>query len=245
MCHADTPSSLMSTAGLEIRVGAEAGSLLWFPAARGSAVVVVVPDYFGPAPFYRFVAERLNAAGFAVALVDLFADLPGVVPGDDAAALDRLRELGDETALRCLDSVVTWARRLSPERVGMVGFCAGGTWTMCLATRDDLAGVAFYGFPDGHPIGNRRRRPLTTLRDVRSPLLAQWGDLDDAVGTAVIQKFRSAAPPIVQTVIHPGVGHGFLGALAQEKNGRASVAVAAWQEALAFLRIHLTSRVTS
>jgi carboxymethylenebutenolidase len=208
----------------------------------GRLPVVVVPDIFGINGFYTALVERLAAAGHPALCVDYFARTGEPAPGADHRAARRRRQRLDEAqALRDLCEVLTQTRPDSPgARLGLVGFCLGGSLALNAAARlDDLVTVAFYPFPrqryTSGPDGVVP--PIEEVAELRGPTLALWGSSDEAVGQQNITDYLTRATEVgtrIDSTIYPGVGHGFLAALDGD-DAAAPVAAQAWQRALSHL----------
>lgn len=248
MCHDDTPATAAAADPVQVETRhGDAMPVLVTAPAEPLGAIALIPDYFGPSPFYRELAARLAREGLAVAVTDPYFRLPPVAFGDRAAAVARLTELPDERALADTRDVVAWLRlRYGAPRVGVMGFCAGGTWALCTAADSpEVAAVSFYGFPAGLPGDPRhRRRPADEVGGIRAPVLALWGSDDDAVGRGVVEDYRRAAADRAEVAVYHGVGHGFLRGLTAAPGHERQVAEQAWERALAFLRTRLLRPIT-
>jgi dienelactone hydrolase len=118
----------------------------------------------------------------------------------------------------------------------------GGTFALDLAsTEDDLTSVAYYGFPVPQAtLASPPPRPLDLVDDLRGPVLAFWGDQDQAVGIEHAHDYAqraATANPAFEHEILPGLGHGFLGAAVLDD--LADPGGATWARTLAFLQTNL------
>ena len=104
--------------------------------------LVIAPDIFGVRPLFDDLVERLAADWqMAVCAVDPFPgrDLP-LEPEPRWAVVG---ELSDDDHLRDL---IEGAAATGQERVGLIGFCMGGMYTLKASRSDRFARlVAFYG----------------------------------------------------------------------------------------------------
>jgi carboxymethylenebutenolidase len=251
MCHEALTApirggSRMTTEELTLNNGTqEIPSTVYRPDGPGkSPAVLIFHDVNGVNDFYRDLARRFAAEGFLTLLPDFFVRQgPPEEPTREAikARSDKLDPL---TALSDV-GVAIETLRSHPNangKVGIVGFCMGGTFVMLAAARDPLpnAGVAFYGFPAGRtawPV-----RPLDEVERVRSPLLLLWGDQDAGVGMDNAQAYRQGlerAGKEFDAVIYPGLPHGYM---TFDENARfCSESQDSWKRTLDFLRSRLTS----
>jgi len=113
-------------------------------------------------------------------------------------------------------------------RIGVVGFCFGGTYSFALAAADSRirAAVPFYGTgPDAEAAGT-----------IGARILAFYGEHDEALmGTlpSVTASLEGAGVDF-EAKVYPGTGHAFF----NDSNPRAfdrPSAADAWQRTLAFL----------
>ena len=141
--------------GRDIAIDTPSGSIgAWRADPDGAPLgaLVVVQEIFGVNAHMRSVADGYAAAGY-VALAPAFFDPVerGVELGYDAGGYARGRELvstlGMDRAIAIVDAA---ARLLRGEglKVGVVGFCWGGTVAFLSATRLGLPAVAYYGARD-------------------------------------------------------------------------------------------------
>jgi len=181
--------------------------------------VVIIHDFFGPSAFYEDLARRLAGEGYTAVLPDFYWREGAVTWRDREAAVARAQRHDQVRAMADLAVAIAWLRgRAGGGRVGVVGFCMGGTLALLSAGRDPLPDVAvsFYGFPNGHPSWpGWPLRPLDAdeVAAVRAPVLAHCGDADAGVGMdhmAAYAAALSAAGASYEAIIYPEMPHGFL-----------------------------------
>lgn len=207
--------------------------------------VLLIADVFGRNPFYEHLAAVLADAGFHVVLPEFFFRQGPLEDGSRAAAFARRDELDQARSVEDLREAVMWLRQLHPGRVGVVGFCIGGTFALDLASTEvDLVTVAFYGFPV--PPANASfppPAPMDLVTDLRGPVLALWGDEDETVGIDNVRRYVQLATrenDAFQYEIVSGFGHGFLGSA--DLTDPSDVAGAVWGRAVAYLDEHSAPR---
>jgi carboxymethylenebutenolidase len=144
-------------------------------------------------------------------------------PGFGEATIAKLRA--------CVDYLVAHAQ--SNGKVGSLGFCFGGTYSLQLAINDPRldACVVFYGqAPD----------PLDQIAGIACPVLDFAPEKDERV-MATIRDLEAAMKEHdkdFELVVYPNVGHAFF----NDTNVRtydAKTAADAWDRSLAFLHKHL------
>jgi carboxymethylenebutenolidase len=198
------------------------------PNRKAIAGVVVAQEIFGVNHHIRGIADRLAAEGYAVIAPALFDRLsPGLEVGYDPRGRRQgsaaVAKASRDDALRDIDAA---RQALVPfGRIGVVGFCWGGTLAWLAATR--LAGfsasVLFYG-----GIG------AVAAETPRCPVEAHFGEQDTHIPMADVDKLRVHAG--LEIFTYPA-GHGF-NCDERESYDRAS-ATLAWRRTLAFLAAHL------
>ena len=173
---ADTVTYTSPKTGITIR------GLLTPPvdAAEKLPGIIVVHENRGLNPYIEDVARRAGLANFIAFAPDALTPLGGY-PGndDDGRSLQRQRDRGD-----MLDDFIAAFHflRHHPEctgRVGVVGFCFGGSVSNNMAVRLPELGAAvpFYG-SGGQPEAEE-------VPAIQAPLLLHFGELDERVNAAV------------------------------------------------------------
>lgn len=256
MCHPEVPPGTVAPTVRveEVRIDVGGGAFmpatLAFPEAKGPApAVIVLTDMYGRAPFYDNLTRRLAQAGFLALLPECFFREGPIDPPGFANAMARRAKLDGRRSIVDLGLALDWlaARPDCTGKLGTLGFCAGGTFVLNLsAVRAPLASVAYYAFPLGN--GTREQeppRPLDIAHDLRGPILAFWGDQDDACGMDSVRQLRSslqAASVKFEFQLYPGLAHGFLKQFLEdpEESGYEQ-ACDAWTRTIAFFRKRLAS----
>ncbi|WP_237153702.1 dienelactone hydrolase family protein [Oryzibacter oryziterrae] len=200
------------------------------PAGKPLGGVVVIQEIFGVNDHVRRITEELAAAGFAAVAPALFDRYERNV---DLGYTDDDRQKGMAFMshfdfAKALADVAAAKAALAPiGKVGIVGFCLGGTIAYLSACRQDFdASVGYYGggiarFPDDRP---------------RGPLMLHFGEADAHIPLSVGEKVK-AESPAVEVYTYPG-GHGFMRKETPAAYDEAS-AVLSWQRSLDFLKLHL------
>jgi carboxymethylenebutenolidase len=133
--------------------------------------------------------------------------------------------LGFERALEDVAAAAEAIRHCG--RIGVVGFCWGGTVAFLAATRLGLPAVSYYG---GRTVPFLKEKP-------RAPLLMHFGERDPIIPPEDVAKHRAALPS-AEMHIYPA-GHGF------NCDERADFDQAssdlAWQRTLAFFAKNLNA----
>lgn len=164
--------------------------------------LVVVQEIFGVTRHIRSVADDFAAQGYHVIAPALFDRVERNVElsydGQDAAkgVAIRTQTKMDDT-LADIAAAVEAAK--TAGRVGIVGYCWGGTLAFAAAQRVDglAAAVGYYG-------SGIAALPPDQLR---CPVMLHFGDQDKSISLAEVEKIRRAHPDIT-IHIYPAQ-HGF------------------------------------
>jgi len=178
--------------------------------------VVVVQEAFGVTRHIEQVATRLAEARWRAVAPALFHRQGSpVLDYDDFAAVRPL--MGALTAGGITTDLTAAlahleAQDIDPGRIGVVGFCMGGSVTLYAATLRPLgAAVTFYGggvtegrfgFPPG----------LDLAPNLQTPWLGLYGDLDQSIPPDDVEALRravGAAPVETEIVRYEDARHGF------------------------------------
>jgi carboxymethylenebutenolidase len=160
--------------------------------------IVLLPAITGMNDYVRRVAYRLSASGFAVAILDYFAreDRPPDI--STPAAIDvAVNSLSDHRVLADACGLVGVLREheaIDPERIGSLGFCIGGAYSLMLTaeTPDLSALVDYYGSvryvktSDQKPVS-----PLDRAKAIQAPLVAHFGTFDRLIPAADIEALET------------------------------------------------------
>ena len=253
MCHQDCPAPVRGGAGIVEEEPTVLDAVFALPAFFASPErmapvpdVLIIHDIRGANDFYRDLARRLAGEGFAALLPNFFArEGPLPEPTGDAA-LARLAKLDQRRALVDIAACLDWLRghEATTGTVGTLGFCMGGTFVFLAAARHPLpeASVAFYGFPARERTAVATKRPIDDdeVAGVESPLLLLWGDQHSGVGMDNVAAYQQALArygKTAETIIYPGLGHGFL--TFDPESPAFDSSRDAWERTLAFFRAHL------
>jgi carboxymethylenebutenolidase len=166
--------------------------------------VIVVHENRGLNPHIEDIARRLALEGFITFAPDALTPLGGY-PGEEDKARELFQKL-DQTKTREDFVAATNFLKARPEctgKVGVVGFCYGGSIANMLATRiPDLgAAVPFYG---GQP------KP-EEVPSIKAPLLLHYAENDERVnaGWPAYEAALKGNGVRYQAYFYPGTQHGF------------------------------------
>jgi len=194
--------------------------------------VLVVHENRGLNPHIEDIARRLALDNFVVLAPDALTPLGGY-PGDEDKAREAFGKLDQSKTREDFVAAVT-VLRSRPEctgKIGVVGFCYGGSVANMLATRvpDLAAAVPFYGTAPAVP----------DVAKIKAPLMIHFAENDDRVN-ATWPAYEAAlkASGISYTMYrYPGTQHGFNNDTTPRYD-RAAAALA-WQQTVEFLNKNL------
>jgi carboxymethylenebutenolidase len=210
--------------------------------ARGA--VVVIQEAFGVNGHIEDVCRRFSASGYKVVAPHLFhRSGDPVIPYDDMeTVMTHMGALSREGLEADVDATLGHLADagFSGDKVGIVGFCLGGSVVMLAAAQHALgAAVTFYG--GGVAKGRFGMPPLVELApDLKTPWLGVFGDADQSIPTDQVEALREAAKKAsvpTEVVRYPEAEHGFH-CDARDSYNEAS-AKDAWQRALAWFDAHM------
>jgi carboxymethylenebutenolidase len=207
------------------------GAYLAKPAGAARGGIVVVQEIFGVNEHIRAVADGFAAQGY-MAIAPAFFDHveTGVELAYDDSSFQRGRALVGEIPFdRALEDVASAADSIkSSGRIGVVGYCWGGTVALLAATRLALPSVSYYG----------ARNVAFLAEQPRAPVQFHFGERDNSIPPEAVQKHRDAHPGM-DVFTYPA-GHAFNRAV-DPAHYDAPSAHLALERTLAFFDRHLRS----
>ncbi|WP_375413613.1 dienelactone hydrolase family protein [uncultured Bradyrhizobium sp.] len=173
------------------------------PAASAEAAVVVIQEIFGVNHHIRAVCDRLAAQGYVAVAPAIFDRVEpnfqsGYTPEEVANARGFVANPDWAAMLRDTQAAIDAVKDVG--RVGIVGFCLGGS--VAYAAAANLSGltaaIGFYGgaiarFADDKP---------------KVPTQLHFGEKDAGIPLSDVEIIRSKRPD-VEIHVYPGAQHGF------------------------------------
>jgi carboxymethylenebutenolidase len=218
--------------------------------------MIVIHEAGGLNEHIHDVVNRFANIGYVTLGVDLYTREGGPPPaGDVQAMMKRLFAMSDETALGDLQGAADHLRSLDgvTGRIGCIGFCMGGRYTLLFACASDRLSAAvdcWGGFidratPDERSTPPRPTPPLQLAERLTCPLLAAVGAEDQNPSPELGEQLRAAAErsPIgqsgqeIKVDVYAGAGHAFFADY--RPTYRPEPAAKLWTEIVPFLQRHL------
>ncbi|MCB1387775.1 MAG: dienelactone hydrolase family protein [Rhodobacteraceae bacterium] len=196
------------------------------PAGAPRGGVVVVQEIFGVNSHIRSVCDRLAGAGYVAVAPAIFDRIePGFETGYSPEQIEVARGLmGRFDMAKCLLDIAAARDSLAGTgKIGVVGFCLGGSVAYAAASQLDgfAAASSFYGGMVNKLIGN----------PPRCPVQFHYGALDAGIPPENYNAVRSALPQ-AEFHVYDRAGHGFN--CDQRGSYAPEAAALAWQRMLEF-----------
>jgi carboxymethylenebutenolidase len=191
--------------------------------------VVVIQEWWGLNDWIRENTARFAKQGYVALAVDLYR---GRATSDPGEAHELMRGLPEDRAIADLKAGVSFlAARpdVDPSRIGSIGWCMGGGYSLALATADPRvhATVMNYG---------RLVTAAAKIEAIQSALLGNFAGADRGIPVDDVHTFESqlkAAHKDVDIKVFDGKAHAFMNP--NNKDGYDAAATAeAWSRIDAF-----------
>ncbi len=221
--------------------GVKFNAYLSAPTTAGPGVIVI-HEWWGlnsPLSNIKEIADMFASAGFTALAPDLYHGKTADNP-DDAGKLmmdmfqNRLSEV--ENIVKSSAEYLKELSEVSPKKVGITGFCCGGTLSMYLAGKlsDVLdASVPFYGLPQLAPVDPS---------SIKIPMFLIMAEKDEFVNNdEVIDLGKAVWKNGVELAmkVYAGVNHAFLNTKRPEVYNK-DCAEDAFNMAVSFFKRHLS-----
>jgi carboxymethylenebutenolidase len=186
------------------------------PEGDAAAAIVVLQEAFGVNDHIKDICDRFAAEGYRAVAPHLFHRTGDpVLPYDDMKdVVEQIMALRADGLTADVDAAIKHltAAGFEPERIGVIGFCMGGSVSFfAAATRPVGAAVSFYG--GGIAEGRFGIPPLLELApQLRCPWLGTFGDQDQTIRVDQVEALRVAtetASVATEIVRYPDADHGF------------------------------------
>lgn len=177
------------------------GAYVVKPAGKPKGGIVVVQEIFGVNAHIRAVTDDFAAQGYT-AIAPAFFDFVenDVELAYDQAGVDKGRDLALEVGMeRALEAVASAAESIqSAGKIGVVGYCWGGTVALRAAQVLGLPAVSYYGGRNLHFLAE----PL------KAPAIFHFGEDDPSIPPDAIAR-QVAAWPDAPVYVYGQCGHAF------------------------------------
>ncbi len=200
------------------------------PAGRARGGLVVVQEIFGVNSHIRAVCDDFAAEGYLAVAPALFDRVErGMELGYQSDDIARGRAIREKVSLEDAQADVEAAARelAGAGRIGVVGYCWGGTvaWVAATRSKSFAAAVSYYG----------GGVPELAGEQPNCPVQLHFGEQDHAIPLEGVERLQTAHPQL-PVYVYPA-GHGFN--CDQRASYHAESARLARERTLAFLRAHV------
>lgn len=186
------------------------------PTGEPKAGIVVIQEIFGVSAHIRSVADGFAQAGYLTIAPALFdrAERNFDVKADPESmkkGMQLARQIPPEKTLADIDAAIQYLREHGAHKVGVVGYCWGGTFAWLSNTRlHPDATVSYYGGGIQHHIDEKPT----------APAMFHFGLLDTHIPQTVVEQLRQAHPKF--PVFTYDAGHAFNNDTRESYNEKAS-----------------------
>ncbi len=217
------------------------------PAASGSYPgVVVIMEAFGLNDHIEDVARRFAEQGYLAIAPDIYTREGSPDPSDISDVMRVMFSVPDVQAMADLDGAITFLKRQfdSNSKVGAIGFCSGGRYTLMLGCKSpnlDAAVDSAGGFiiQDEHT-EQRPISPIDMIPTLSCPLLGLFGEEDanpSPEHAARLQEELDKHGRTYEFRMYRNAGHAFFADY--RPSYRAAAAQDMWHQVMLFYGQHL------
>ncbi|MGI9232009.1 MAG: dienelactone hydrolase family protein [Woeseiaceae bacterium] len=198
--------------------------------------VIMIHEWWGLNNNIRAMADRLAGNGYIVLAVDLYGGQVASNPAEARQFMLGVVEDPESANANIRSAYEFVSRTAGAPKVGSLGWCFGGAWSLNTAKLfpDELdAAVIFYG---------QVTDDEDELRPINSPILGLFAEEDKGIKVSSVKAFDAALARLRKNYeihIYPGVGHAFANPTGNNFNEAA--AKDAWLRTLEFFGRYLSS----
>ncbi|HZL66159.1 MAG TPA: dienelactone hydrolase family protein [Candidatus Limnocylindrales bacterium] len=213
-------------------------AVMYTPQGKGPfPALVVIHEWWGLNDWVKEQASKLADQGYVTLAIDLYRGKVATTPDE---AHEIMRGVPEDRANRDLLAASSYLRsqkNVDAKRVGSIGWCMGGGYSLNLALNDPKLKAAVINY--GHLAADD-----ATLKKINAAILGIFGGQDRGIPVADVNKFEAQLKALGKTVeihIFPDAGHAFENP--DNKQGyRADDAAQAWKLTVDFLAKNLKSK---
>jgi len=216
----------------------QASGFLVTPEGKGPfPAMVVVPEWWGLVDWVKDQARALAKEGYVALAVDVYR---GKSTSSQEEAHQLMMGTPPERVVGDLKAAFAYLQAMptvKKDRIGAIGWCMGGGYTLQLATVEPklAAAVAYYGLPPTDP---------AKIAAIHAPVLGNYGAEDKGPSPEQARAFEAAMKNAGKTIdlkLYPGAGHAFANVSNPWGGYRKEAAEDAWARTTAFLAKYLRS----
>jgi len=194
--------------------------------------VIIIHENRGLVDHIKDVCRRAARAGFAAIAPDMLSRQGGIQQFPEAAqqsaAYNRTVPIERRIDLISALDYLKFTPFVHHDRIGVVGFCAGGgmAWDLVVNLPELAAAVPFYG----NPVPT-----VEEVQNIQTPVLMIYAERDRALTARItpVMTEMLARQKVFGIRVYEGVGHAFHSDVSASYNAEA--ACSAWAETVAYL----------
>ncbi|NET39464.1 MAG: dienelactone hydrolase family protein [Cyanothece sp. SIO1E1] len=197
--------------------------------------LIVIQEWWGLNDNIQAMTRRLAAAGYTALAVDLYDGQVAETPAAARILVQAAIQNADQLTQNVVAAHNYLASELQAPKIGSIGWCFGGTWSLntALALPTELdAAVIYYG-------GGITTDP-TVLEPLQMPIQGHFGELDRSPSPKTVKEFEAALNGLgkdAQIYVYEGANHAFANPSGNRYN--ATAAELAWERTIEFFNQHL------
>ncbi|HKF30396.1 MAG TPA: dienelactone hydrolase family protein [Candidatus Binataceae bacterium] len=198
--------------------------------------VIVVQEWWGLNDHIRDVARRFAREGYVAVAPDLYSRQGHKVANDPNTAAELMGGLQQADGIEDLRTTAAWIRnqrRTRSSKMGIIGFCMGGSYALLLPceSKELSAAAPFYG----------EIPPDNKIRELSCPVFYAYDTNDGWINRSDVDRLQKALREFGKqgaVKLYPGCSHGFFNDTRADVYN-AEAARDAWQQVLQLFSANL------
>jgi carboxymethylenebutenolidase len=220
----------------KVTFGSGGSGLLVRPEGKGpNPAVIVIQEWWGLDDWVKDQARALAKEGYVALAVDLYR---GKVTNKQEEAHQFMMGLPPEQAISDLKAAYAFLSArpdVKKDRIGAIGWCMGGRYTLALATEEPklAAAVAYYGAPPTE---------AAAIARIKAPVLGNYGGDDKGPSPEQVKAFEAEMKKQGKSAdikIYEGAPHAFANPNNPWGGYREAAAKDSWARTTGFLAKNL------
>lgn len=191
--------------------GDEFGAYVAMPESGSGPGIVLLHEIFGVTGWIKDTADLFAAQGYCVAALEMFwrlernFDVDFAIPEQRQKGFEYRGLVDHDKAVSDIAATIAHLKSL-PQcngKIGVTGFCTGGTMTYLSAARLEIDAAAVY-------YGTQIHEFLKEGQNIQCPTILHAGTSDEHVSLEVLGDIKAALEPNPNIIIHEyDAGHAF------------------------------------
>ena len=213
--------------------------IIYAPEGKGPFPgIIVIHEWWGLNDWVKEQASKLADQGYVALAIDLYRGKVATTPNE---AHEFMGGVPQDRAARDLQAAFAYLQSqpsVKKDRIGAIGWCMGGKYTLELATQEPglKAAVAYYGAPP---------TDAAAVAKIKAPVLGNYGAEDKGPAPEQVKAFEAAMKKDGHTIdvkLYPGAGHAFANPNNPWGGYREAAAKDAWARTQGFFAKYLKAK---